>query len=166
MFSKNGKKKPIKREFSAGGAVFRRRVPRVAQVSRVPRGLEVEWLLIRQKGSKKWRLPKGNIEKRERSLDAAVREVWEETGIKAKIIEKLDSVRYFYILKGTRVFKTVIFFLMECVGGNSRIDRRWAHEIEEVGWLETRKAITCLAFPSEKKVLGKAAGILNIESRT
>lgn len=162
MLTENGKKrKAVKREFSAGGAVFRRKVPQVARVSR---GLEAEWLLIRQKGSKNWRLPKGNIEKGESSRDAAVREVWEETGIRAKVIEKLDSVRYFYVLKGARIFKTVVFFLMEYAGGAPRIDRRWAHEIEEVKWVKTEGALARLAFPGEKKVLKKAAGILNLES--
>lgn len=169
MLTENGKEgKAVKREFSAGGAVFRRVPPfdfaQGKRVARVPRGLDIEWLLIRQKGSKNWRLPKGNIEKGESSRTAAVREVWEETGIKAKPIEKLDAVRYFYVLKGARIFKTVAFFLMECAGGAPKIDRRWQHEIEEVKWTGTKEALGCLAFPSEKRVLKKAAGALNLES--
>lgn len=168
MFSENGKKKrPIKREFSAGGAVFRRVPPfGFAQGKRVARGQEIEWLLIRHKGSKKWRLPKGNIEKGESSADAAAREVWEETGIRARAIEKLDPIRYFYVLKAARIFKTVIFFLMEYSRGVPKIDRRWQHEIEEVKWIGTREAMARLAFPSEKRVLKKAEGILDIEFRT
>ncbi len=171
MFSKSGKgKRVIKREFSAGGAVFKRKVLRVApfdslggaqdksaQGKQVPKAQEAEWLLIRHKGSKKWRLPKGNIEKGESSRHAAVREVWEETGIKAKVIEKLDSIRYFYILKGARIFKTVIFFLMEYARGTPRIDRRWAHEIEEVKWLPGNQALKSLSFRSEKEIIKKAA---------
>lgn len=159
MSLKNGRRnRATKREFSAGGAVFRVKVPEVSKVSKVSKAWEAEWLLIRQKGSKNWRLPKGNIERGEGSSDAAVREVWEETGVRAKVIEKLDSIRYFYVLKGVRIFKTVAFFLMECLEGNPRIDRRWAHEIEEARWVGTKKAIGCLAFPSEKRILKKAAG--------
>lgn len=154
MFLRNGKKKsPIKREFSAGGAVFRLKVAKVGEVGKVE---DVEWLAIRHRGSRKWRLPKGNIEKRESSYDAAVREVWEETGIKVKVIEKLDSIRYFYSLKGARIFKTVVFFLMEYVRGAPRIDSRWAHEIEEVKWLSGNQVLKSLSFKSEKEIVRKA----------
>lgn len=155
MFLKNGKKKkPVKREFSAGGAVFRR-VPRVAQVSRVPRGLDVEWLLIKPRGSKKWRLPKGSIEKGESPESAALREVWEETGIRAQIIERLDTIQYFYILKGSRFFKRVTFFLMESLGGDPRIDKRWTHEVDEAAWFPSEEAVARLAFKSEKEIVRK-----------
>lgn len=172
MFLKNGKKKrPIKREFSAGGAVFRRRVPRVApfdfaqgkQVSRVPQGLDVEWLLIRPKGSKKWRLPKGSIENGESAKSAALREVWEETGIRVRIIERLDTIQYFYILKGSRFFKRVIFFLMESLGGDPRVDKRWAHEVDEAAWFPSEEAITRLAFKTEKEIIRKGVWSLKRE---
>lgn len=156
MFLKNGKKKrPVEREFSAGGAVFRIKVSRVAQVSRVPRGLDVEWLLIKPRGSKKWRLPKGSIEKGESAEGAALREVWEETGIKAQIIEKLDTIQYFYILKGSRFFKRVTFFLMESLGGNPRVDKRWAYEVDKAAWLPSEEAVARLAFKSEKEIVEK-----------
>lgn len=152
MFLKNGRKKrPVKREFSAGGAVFRRRVPR---------GLDIEWLLIKPKGSKKWRLPKGSIEKGESARSAALREVWEETGVRARIIEELDTIQYFYILKGSRFFKRVTFFLMESLGGNPRIDKRWAHEVDKAVWFPSEEAVARLAFKSEKETLRKSTRFL------
>lgn len=163
MFLKNGKKKkPVKREFSAGGAVFRRRVPPFdftstalsvnAQGKQV---LNIEWLLIKPRGSKKWRLPKGSIEKGETAKSAALREVWEETGIKAQIIERLDTIQYFYILKGSRFFKRVTFFLMESFGGDPRIDKRWSHEVDKAAWFPSEEAVARLAFKSEKEIVRK-----------
>lgn len=166
MFLKNGRKKrSVKREFSAGGAVFRRKVLKSLPAGRqVPRGLDVEWLVIRHKGSKEWRLPKGKIEKGENSRDAAVREVWEETGIKAQIVEKLDTIQYFYILKGSRFFKRVTFFLMEALGGNPRINKRWTHEVDKAAWFPSEEATAKLAFKSEKEIVRK--GIQSFDKNT
>lgn len=148
MFLKNGKKKkPVKREFSAGGAVFRK-------------SKDIEWLLIKPRGSKKWRLPKGSIEKGESARSAALREVWEETGIKAQIIEELDTIQYFYILKGSRFFKRVTFFLMESFGGNPKIDKRWTHEVDKAAWFPSEEAVARLAFKSEKETLRKGTRFL------
>ena len=60
------KKVKVKREFSAGGVVFRQE----------PEG--ILWLVVKPKGSEHWRFPKGKIEKKESSAETALREVKEE----------------------------------------------------------------------------------------
>ncbi|MBI4033051.1 MAG: NUDIX domain-containing protein [Candidatus Blackburnbacteria bacterium] len=171
-------KKPIKREFSAGGAVFRRRVPRASRVALVPRVAEIEWLLINPAGTNRWQLPKGHIEKGEKGEDAAVREVFEETGAKVKVLGKVDKIQYFYVLEGERIFKNVTFFLMESKDGISKVDKAWAHEInkfvgadaglnkfvsdeiDKVCWLSTKAALGKLTFEGERKILEKASKML------
>lgn len=39
-----------------------------------------------------WSLPGGRIERGERAADAALRELWEETGVKAELIGLIDVV--------------------------------------------------------------------------
>ena len=61
-----------------------------------------------------WALPKGQIEPHERAGDAAVREVFEETGLRTRIDRKLGDVRYVYTASfpggdGGRIFKVVSF---------------------------------------------------------
>ena len=70
------KKLPFKREFSAGGAVFKRK------------GRKLLWLIGKHSGYHKWVLPKGLIEKGEKGFEAAVRETEEEMGVKAKVLNE------------------------------------------------------------------------------
>ena len=135
------KKLKVKREFSAGGVVFRRE----------PEG--VLWLVVKPKGSEKWRFPKGKIEKGENSSEAALREVKEEGGVEAIILNKIDSIKYFFIQEGQKVFKTVTFYLMEYA---QEAQGGFCWETEEVAWLSFEEARKKLAFSNEKKVLEKA----------
>ena len=50
-------------------------------------------LLIKDNRSKKWSPPKGNIEHFESTINAALREVKEETGITIELNSKLNSIR-------------------------------------------------------------------------
>ena len=68
-------------------------------------------------------LPKGLVDPGEKPLDAALREVREETGITAVPITKLADIKYVYVRSwgdGERVFKIVSFYLLRYESG--RID--------------------------------------------
>jgi 8-oxo-dGTP pyrophosphatase MutT (NUDIX family) len=142
-----GQKGKVTFEFSAGGAVFR--------YLQNP-----EWLLIRPTGTNRWQLPKGKIDKGEKSEKAAVREVFEETGVKAEVLQKIDAIKYFYVLKGQRIFKQVTFFLMSSEGGETKIEDQWAREVEEAIWVQTGKALELLSFKAEKAIIQKGLEIL------
>ena len=72
-----------------------------------------EFLLLK-KFSNEWVLPKGRLENNETKELAAIREVQEESGIKAKIIKYLGFVKYDYQHNdGEKVKKTVHYFYME-----------------------------------------------------
>ena len=135
----------VKREFSAGGVVFRRE----------PEG--ILWLVVKPKGSEQWRFPKGKIEKGENSTDAALREVKEEGGAEAKILGKIDSIKYFFVQEGQKVFKTVTFYLMEYI---QEAQGGFCWETEEIAWLPFEEAKEKLAFKNEKGVLEKGREIL------
>jgi len=145
------KKKPVKREIAAGGAVFKKEDGKVL------------WLIVQPKRSDlskpiHWRLAKGVIEKGEATEKTALREVEEEAGIKTEVLDKVGKSTYFYTFKGERIFKIIIFYLMRFLAetGNG-IDEV---EIGETGWLPFKEAYQKLTFDSEKKILEKAKKIL------
>lgn len=134
------KKIPFKREYSAGGVVYRKS--------------KGDWLLVKHGGYHKWVLPKGLVEKGEDPQETALREVEEEGGVKAKLIAKIpQEVKYFYFQDGYRIGKQVDFYLMEYQSGE--IDNHdW--EMEDACWLSYKEAIKKLAFDGEKEALKKA----------
>jgi 8-oxo-dGTP pyrophosphatase MutT (NUDIX family) len=136
---------PTRTEVSAGGVVYRRGAD----------GVEVVLAARRtRRGELAWGLAKGGIEPDETTEQAAIREVREETGIQAEIERSLGETRYFYVWEDVRVRKTVHFYLMRAIGGdtNDRDD-----EMEDVAWFPLARALKRAAYRGERDVLGRAA---------
>src|SRR5262245_31705931 len=94
-------------EISAGGVGYRR----------TDDGVEI--LVCKDAGYHRWVLPKGLIAKDERPEQTAVREVAEEVGVRARVVQPLgDPEKYVYRARGVLVFKSVYYFLMEYESGN------------------------------------------------
>ena len=72
-------------------------------------------ILLLKKFNGDWVLPKGRVEKNENIREAAIREVMEESGVKAEIIKYIGMVHYTYknIKEDETVFKTVHWYLNE-----------------------------------------------------
>jgi 8-oxo-dGTP pyrophosphatase MutT (NUDIX family) len=140
----------MRREFSAGGVVVRR--------------LRGEWRLaaIRPAGkSGVWALPKGLVARGEAPEAAAAREVTEETGVRARPVEKLGDVRYVYTWQGVRIFKIVSFYLFRYSGGRlGAVDAAHAHEVAEARWLPVADAPRLLSYPGEQEMARKAMELL------
>lgn len=132
----------MKKEYSAGGIVFKN-------------GLV---LLIRNykpdKGVDYWGFPKGHLEQGETDEEAALREVEEETGIRAKIEGDIDYYEYFAGVneQGEEIFKRVNLFLMAYLNGDIKPQ---IGELKEAKWLEPKEALAKLGFDNDKEVLSK-----------
>ena len=131
----------MKREFSAGGIVFNNQ----GQV-----------LVTQHSQNLHWGFPKGWINEGETVEQAALREVKEEGGVEAKILEKVGISKYVYTLAGERIFKVVTIFLMEYIRGDPK-DHDW--EVSEAGWFSPEDALKKLSFSQDKLLLKKALEI-------
>lgn len=109
------------------------------------------------RGNTVWGLPKGTLEPGESAEDAAVREVREETGLTAAIVEALDDINYFFPWKPEQVRyrKTVHMFLMRFISGSTSDHD---HEVEEVKFVSTKEAVKTVTHSSERTLLQKAVG--------
>lgn len=101
-----------------------------------------------------WTLPKGTPDMGESLEATAIREVGEETGLDVRIVGPLPSISYSFVQSGTRIRKTVHYWLMEPVGGDlDRHDR----EFEQVRWVSFDDAPALLTFETERALVATAA---------
>jgi 8-oxo-dGTP pyrophosphatase MutT (NUDIX family) len=141
----------MKREFSAGGVVVRR--------------LRGRWWVaaIRPNGKPEgmWALPKGLIDPGETGAATAVREVGEETGLEARLEQKLGDVRYVYTWGGERIFKVVSFFLLRYTSGRiGDLPPGMEREVAEARWLPLEEAPRLLAYGGEREMAKRALASL------
>jgi 8-oxo-dGTP pyrophosphatase MutT (NUDIX family) len=142
----------MRREFSAGGVVVRRMRGRwwVAVVR--PR---------RDDAKVVWALPKGLIDGGERGPETALREAWEETGVRATLDRKLGDVRYVYTWDGERVFKVVSFFLLRAARGRiGALPPGMDLEVAAARWVPLDEAPATLSYRGEREMAAKARDAL------
>ena len=110
-----------------------------------------------------WTLPKGTPDAGESREETAIREVGEETGLEVRIVGGLPSIEYSFVQGGTRIHKTVHYFLMEPTGGDlGRHDR----EFETVRWVPFADAHALLTFETERGLVAEAERRLTGEPAT
>jgi 8-oxo-dGTP pyrophosphatase MutT (NUDIX family) len=120
------------------------------------------WLVVgsrrRERDGRTWTLPKGTPNPGETRQQTAIREVEEETGLAVRITGPLDDIEYWFVQSGTKIHKTVHYFLMEPVGGDLA---RHDHEFDEVRWVTFEAAPTLLTFETERALVARAAQLIS-----
>jgi 8-oxo-dGTP pyrophosphatase MutT (NUDIX family) len=130
------------REVSAGGVVVR--------------GQDVVVIVPRRRapdGTRVLALPKGHVDPGESPLEAARREVREETGVDAEPVCELGEARYWYKRDGRTIPKVVSFYLFEYRGGDTADHD---HEVEQARWIELTEAQTALTYETEREMVARA----------
>jgi 8-oxo-dGTP pyrophosphatase MutT (NUDIX family) len=110
-----------------------------------------------RRGRLLWSLPKGHIESGETAVDAAVREVEEETGIRSRVIAPLGTIDFWFIAEDRRVHKTVHHYLLEAAGGELSDEDI---EVDEVAWVPLSEVTERLAYPDERRLLARVPELL------
>lgn len=137
-----GGRRGDEQERSAGGVVVR--------------GDEVIVIVPTRRGPQGQRvlaLPKGHVDPGETPDRTALREVREETGVDAELVERLGEVRYFYQRGGKRIFKRVTFYLFAYRGGS--LDDH-DDEVEEARWMPLGEAVAALSYDGEREMAERA----------
>jgi 8-oxo-dGTP pyrophosphatase MutT (NUDIX family) len=135
------------REFSAGGVVVRD--GEVVVIVPTRRAAD---------GSRVLALPKGHVDSGETPIEAAMREVREETGIVAEPVCELGESRYWYRREGRTIGKSVAFFLFDHVDGDTADHD---DEVEEVRWIGLEQAHTALTHAAEREMVELALAHLD-----
>lgn len=113
-------------------------------------------ILLLKKFNGDWVLPKGRVEKNEDIHDTALREVLEESGVKAEIIRYLGMVHYTYKnIKGNEtVFKSVHWYLMKTNSMESTPQKK--EGFAEARFVHIDKVLDRIRYKDEKKIIKKA----------
>lgn len=135
-------------EKSVGAIIFRREKHKIY------------YLLLHYPSTKRgakesyWDFPKGHIEKGEKELETAKREVFEETGIEnLKFLDSFkEKIKYFFKFEGKTILKFVTFYLAETKEKKVKI----SFEHLDFCWVPFEKAMKKLKFENSKEILKKA----------
>lgn len=113
-------------------------------------------------GSRVLALPKGHIDPGENALQAATREVREETGIVGELVTELGETRYWYRRDGQTIPKSVCFYLFSYVEGSTDDHD---DEVEEARWIALQDAQSELSHAAEREMVARAAQYLETEHK-
>ena len=138
-------KLPFRRVYSAGGVIHR------------IDGDRVEVVICGQKERGIWALPKGSPRAGERPEPTAMREVEEETGLKVEVVGKIGKVQYWFVEEGTRFSKTVYYYLMSPVGGDTADHDP---EFDEIRWCGLEEALSRLSYENDADIVRQAAEMI------
>ncbi len=121
---------------AAGGAVMRER-----------EGGGVEICVVHRPRYDDWSLPKGKLDRGESFEEAAVREVLEETGLRCRLRQELEPVRY---TDGKDRPKIVRYWIMDVAE-----DRGFEpnDEVDELRWLELPAAAALMSYEHDQELV-------------
>lgn len=145
-------KRTVRQSYSAGGVAYRLAVRGDGQAA------VVQVALIATARGSRWQLPKGRLEPGEEAVQAAIREVEEETGLRTVVEVFLRTVEYSYTDTYRRVVpetvhKRVDFYLLRVVGGELS---DLSIEVDGVIWTSPEDALDRLTFAGERECVRQA----------
>lgn len=121
-----------------------------------------KWLFMYRR--KKWDLPKGKLDKGENSKTAAIREIEEETGVKALVRDKICTTWHTYTLNNSRILKRTKWYLFDCLD-DSKMSPQAEEQIEKLDWYTQSEAKSLLinSYSSIRYVVDSLAKTHNIK---
>ena len=126
---------PVRAVRAAGGVVWRRGPDGRLEVAIIHRPVQDDWTL-----------PKGKLNGGEAPEQAALREVFEETGLRSEIQRPAGCTAY---VNGRGRDKIVCYWLMQPVEGQFEPSA----EVDELRWLPVEEAMRALSYPVDRALL-------------
>jgi phosphohistidine phosphatase SixA/8-oxo-dGTP pyrophosphatase MutT (NUDIX family) len=117
---------------------------------------EIEIALVHRPRYDDWSLPKGKIDEDETALACAYREVFEETGIKARFTRQLGAVEY----EDNGAQKRVKYWVAQALGASDFVANE---EVDQLRWLKPTDSIELATHQSDKEMIER---FLEIEGPT
>ena len=129
---------PAQPEVRAAGGLVLRHGP----------GGVLEVALVHRPKYDDWTFPKGKLQANETDEEAAVREVFEETGlhVRLELDRELPSVRYRDVEGRPKVVR---YWVMKAVDGHFEPNR----EVDELWWVPVETADRVLSYDHDRQVL-------------
>ena len=119
---------------AAGGLIVRRR------------GGLLQMVVVHRPEQQDWSFPKGKLEAGETLDVAALREVWEETGMTCELLRFIGHTEY-VDRKGRQ--KTVAYWIMAATEGTFSPNE----EVDELRWLDLDEASRLLSYPRDQELV-------------
>jgi len=117
----------------------------------------VEVACIFREARNDWTFPKGKLDKKETFEQAALREVWEETGMSCSIIGFAGTTNYIH-RKGKA--KIVAYYLMTVNDGEFEAN----DEVDELVWLPAEQVIAHLTWDRDKELFDRVLHMSELRS--
>lgn len=108
--------------------------------------LEVACIYREARGD--WTFPKGKLDKKESFEDAALREVWEETGMSCSIIGFAGTTNYIHRKGKTKI---VAYYLMTVNDGEFQAN----DEVDELVWLPVDQVRSHLTWDRDQELFDR-----------
>ena len=115
-------------------------------------GEGVELALVHRPAYDDWSFPKGKLFDGESELDAAIREVEEEIGVRCVVGRDLGTISY---LDGKGRPKTVRYWEMRLTDGD---ELRVANEVDDARWVAIGPASSALTYVHDRELLERFRG--------
>lgn len=149
------RKRGARHESSAGGVVFR--IADALHSARKTHAGGAPLFLLICDSYEKWGFPKGHVERGERADTAALREVMEETGLRALTLvgpPPIATIEWFFRFRGELIHKNCQYFLMETATENTKPQK--SEGISACRWATVDEARELLSYDNAREVLQRA----------
>jgi bis(5'-nucleosidyl)-tetraphosphatase len=116
---------------------------------------QLEYLIVRSTRGNHWAFPKGHMEPGENEQDTALREIFEETGLKVRLLDGFRTGMDYPLREGC--CKEVVVFLGDGAGQAVTVPE---DEISDFRWLAYPAAISLLSYENSRAILAAAQAFL------